>query len=142
MNREIKFRAWDKDRNKMLDVQYLYFYKDKIIASMPIKVKGFENLCIEKTNVELMQYTGVHDDSENENEIFQGDVIKFAYEDEEIIGKVEYEAGSYIIVSNELSSGYIPFLKLVDIDRDYWWIPMSKVIGNIYENPELLEVKK
>ncbi|MBP1926867.1 putative phage protein (TIGR01671 family) [Sedimentibacter acidaminivorans] len=90
------------------------------------------------TNV--CQYTGVCDDTENENKIYKGDIIKFTYEDEEIIGRVEYEAGSYIIVSNELSDGYISFLKLVDVDRDYCWIPSSVVVGNLYENSELLVV--
>lgn len=139
---QIKFRAWDKDRNKMFDVQAIYFQQDKIIVSMPVKIKGFEQLCVEKTNVELMQYTGVHDDTEEENEIYRGDIITFTYEDEETIGKVEYEAGSFIIVSNELPDGYVYFYELVDIDRDYWWIPTSKALGNVYENPELLEVSK
>lgn len=133
MNRKIKFRAWDKDRNEMFDVQAIYFQQDKIIVSMPVKIKGFEQLCVEKTNVELMQYTGLKD--KNGKKIYEGDIVKYK----------DFSNGAYlfreqpltkdVVTWNKDTCGYkVKHMGLTFKAETY------EIIGNIYENPELLEV--
>lgn len=122
--REIKFRAWDKEFKKFATTALKYAIEDINFL----------------TDYEWMQNTGVNDDSEDEVEIFEGDIVELIYEQEKHICKVKYEVGGFMFVENNLPDGYLFFTEIVEVDRDYIWIPDSKVIGNIYENPELLEV--
>jgi len=87
----------------------------------------------------VMQYTGVHDESADEKEIYEEDKIKFIYESTEYVGIVKFEAGTFILACDDFVDGYIPFLELINSDRDYWWIK-GEIVGNIYENPERLSI--
>jgi uncharacterized phage protein (TIGR01671 family) len=85
----------------------------------------------------VSEYIGVQDDSDDEIEIYESDIIEFSYEEKTYIGEVKFEAGAFIIVSDQLPDGYITILDIINSDRDYFWID-GKVIGNIYENLDLL----
>lgn len=84
------------------------------------------------------QYTGLHD--KNGKEIFEGDVCEFQNQTGGRrcwVGKVEYDNQQYIISGPPNKECAWPF-ELV-MSR---FIPsMIEVIGNIHDNPELLEVK-
>lgn len=86
------------------------------------------------------QYTGLHDNTEDEKEIYEKDKIRFVYEEQTNIGYIDYDGGSFHIVCNELPDSYIQLFDIASCDRDYWWIE-GEVIGNIYENKNLLEVE-
>lgn len=80
------------------------------------------------------QYTGLTD--KNGNKIFEGDIVEFLYNDFIIRGKVFYlESESAFVVYYELSEQrlFIHSKTLCNCNN-------AKVIGNIYDNPELLEV--
>jgi uncharacterized phage protein (TIGR01671 family) len=84
----------------------------------------------------LMQYTGLHD--KNGREIYEGDIIvahpKMKYEIPKI-GVVQY--GDYRpMFQYKLVDGEEYSIWNNDVNRTY------EVIGNIFENPELLEVKQ
>lgn len=123
MNREIKFRAWDKEVNKMtyFDLELLQNSKDTTKLS-PIE-------CYDK----LMQFTGLKD--KKEKEIYEGDIVK----------STNKELGECIAVVgfNEKESAFV-LLEGYGWQRpDEFFSTWNKVyefevIGNIYENPELL----
>ncbi|EOH37956.1 hypothetical protein SQW_01420 [Enterococcus faecium EnGen0185] len=87
----------------------------------------------------LMQSTGLKD--KNGVEIFEGDVVLFSVSD----GFDHLVDEKAIVQSSECHSGLI--CKLVDLDLEYriYYVPVFhtdyEVIGNIYENKELLEVE-
>lgn len=125
MNREIKFKVWDIEEKEMYEphkIEYINFYD----GFVTLKVVGF----IEFEDAELLQYTGLKD--KNGKEIYEGDIIKresMAPGGLDRIGKITIEDGVIWIESN------------VDSVCLFDEIDELEVIGNIYENPELLEEK-
>ena len=112
--RNFKFRAWDKENNRMYDVEF--------IGEDVIKLKEGEWENIE--NFVLMQYTGFQD--ANGNEIYEGDIVQAKGDIGEIIWDDAF--GCWIISSGE----YFPNLTSHKASK-------CVIIGNIYENPELME---
>ena len=128
--REIKFRAWDKLTSKMLYWEYL------------LSVHPSINLFFNEPDVELMQYTGLKD--KNGKEIYERDIIQ-----EQTImightGKVFQQGSGEWSVSYRRGSHpfYIPdgFENSIETHSLQDWASDKRivVIGNIYENPELL----
>jgi uncharacterized phage protein (TIGR01671 family) len=79
--------------------------------------------------VVLMQSTGLKD--KNGVEVFQGDIVKCTRGcPHEVIWLQEY-AGMYV--------GGMPAWYLSGLSEGYAWTGEEEVIGNIYDNPELLE---
>ncbi len=75
------------------------------------------------------QYTGLHD--KNGKEIYEGDIVKIKYRDEDI-GKVIYEHNGFSIDVTNMNKNY---------GRVSFVNNFMEVIGNIYDNPELLGEK-
>lgn len=134
MNREIKFRVWDKYKKQMYPISSIDY--DIFSQEINIIAVGHKNgMCTsynknhnsEKcdiTALELMQYTGLHDI--NRKEIYEGDIITNG--DKNIKYIVEWcDTGLKARQYNNRS--YIG-LK--------YWQDVLEVIGNIYDNPELL----
>ena len=122
--REIKFRAYDKKDNEMF---YSSMYQDK--TSMAYGLGNFLSECgdIEDT---LMQYTGLKD--KNGIDVYEGDV-----------GNDKFN-NKVIIKWNEQFYCYA-LLTIDEIIKDDWNFDLNdfiEIIGNIYENPELLEGAK
>ena len=132
--REIKFRAWDTFQGKMIKVNRINFDESEI--DVVIQEKPTEKFYSCKfQEISLMQSTGLHD--KNGAEIYEGDIVKCTDEEGEIsklnsgtgIGQVEWlnKWGFWNISVIENSLGDILFNGNVE------------VIGNIFNNPELLE---
>lgn len=138
--REIKFRAWIKDENRMIDpviqvnfqAQYptVAWYEDMHDALSGNLSDAFLD------RVELMQYTGLKD--RNGKEIYEGEVIRIEpYHDEQYEVVVEEKDGVPFCIRTPWSSEY-------DIMPLAWCINQFgthtiEIIGNIYEKPELLK---
>lgn len=126
-----KFRAWDKVFKEMVQVNAL------VLDEQVVKVT-YKNGNVAKEDMkeyELMQSTGLKD--KNGKEIFEGDVLcdeGIEQEDEFVYVSVSSKEGMWICtqITNE-DCGYGGALN--EFVSDY------SIIGNIYENPELLEDK-
>lgn len=113
--REIKFRAWDKEQEKMYYVPAIYFSLKVAALGM-----GKDSIEVGFDNVELMQYTGLKD--KNGKEIYEGDIVE------------------WFTKGNEKERAQVSWWSYPG--HWGWWpnnIYSMEVIGNIYENPELLK---
>jgi uncharacterized phage protein (TIGR01671 family) len=122
--------TWESASDGMVKACNQYV-KEHRIDSIPVERGTF--LPTKDNDMILMQYTGVHDQSEEEKEIYEGDKVKFRYESTEYIGIVKFEAGTFILGCLDLVDSYITLLEIVDNNEDYYWLD-GEVIGNIYEN--------
>ena len=112
MNREIKFRAWDKETNQWCD-------NNRIIINANGKI--WHRFGDELTNkVIIQQFTGLKD--KNGKEIFEGDMVVPYY-------GVKNTKGYPCIVDWRSNTGFHPFVG-TRISNEKW-----EIIGNIYENP-------
>jgi len=124
-----KFRAWDKELQTMLDVSLIDFKKSVLIGE---HWEFGETNFINFDEIELMQSTGLKD--KNGKEVFVGDIIKCTRGcPHEVYLEKEY-GGTYI--------GGMPAIYLKGIREGYAWTEHEEILGNIYENPELLEGKE
>jgi uncharacterized phage protein (TIGR01671 family) len=120
MNREIKFRAWLTD------------YSQMETGLFGLRSDG---LCSINSPLMLMQYTGLKD--KNGKEIYEDDIVLAK-------NKKDNYPLKYIVVYNIKKSsfklrweGHNDEFYDIDMDRDF--DDIFEVIGNIYENPELLQ---
>jgi uncharacterized phage protein (TIGR01671 family) len=131
MNREIKFRAWDKATDIMNDfVTEINFDIGRVVT---------ENVVMSFEGCELMQYTGLKD--KNGVEIYEGDIIKIPclhprLENSEYdLAQVVYVNGSpcYQDLFNKKQEYICLYIGNADKDED------AEIITNIFKNPELLK---
>jgi len=119
--KEIKFRAWDKIEQRWYDkvLEWIFDRPKGSIGQHPI---------IPKDTI-FMQSTNLKD--KNGKEIFDGDIVKF--DDGTIMNVFQSEDGSWVL--DEEDNSYKAF-------KVYNQQEIIEIIGNKFENPELLEVKK
>ena len=111
--RDIKFRAWDAENKTMLHPQYL---------SQNRKYWTW----LGKKDVELMQYTGLKD--KHNKEIYEGDILSVVIEGYK-------QAEPYIV--EDMCDLYFECQREDNYYRHQ--IEKCEIIGNKYDNPELLE---
>ena len=138
MNREIKFRAWDKRKKEML-IFDLVEVGEYIGFEYNIPKNVFILDAYSNGEAELMQFTGLKD--KNGKEIYEGDILNCHWDiDEGQIGEIV----TYI-TKPEGHGATVGCFGLVDKDGDFRTIDNGNihfsyiVQGNIYENPELLK---
>lgn len=127
--REIKFRAWDKERKAMWHNQFCITSYGHIQRSEP--TREWHSWWDE--DWVLMQYTGWKD--KNGKEIYEGDVVFID----------DMGSGGIVVFDDKWAGWCLDFGD--DFDRFVEFTPPrdrdtnvlhGEVIGNIYENPELM----
>lgn len=119
-----KFRAWDKKLKKMFEVSFIDFDTKLIGLNIDLEIIIFDF-----EDVILMQSTGLKD--KNGKEVFVGDIIKCTRGcPHEVYLEKEY-GGTFV--------GGMPAIYLKGIREGYAWTGAEEILGNIYENSELLE---
>lgn len=123
--REIKFRAWHPDTKEVMPVDCIDWDETGYLTEVNAGycwAEKFDPVKFQK--LVLMQYTGLKD--KNGKEIYEGDIIKFL-----LAGIGERN----LVVSYNILQGFYP------MQGTNGWATDGKgeVIGNIYENPDLLK---
>lgn len=142
MSREVKFRIWDKTSNRMLyqdDFERVELDTKNKMVSL-VRSETIESSYVldyeDGIEAEIMQYISLKD--KNRKEIYEGDILSIKiYSGDKVIveGKtvVEFKDGCFGVIWGHDKA----FLSL-----NSFFKAKFEVIGNIYENPELLEGKK
>jgi uncharacterized phage protein (TIGR01671 family) len=134
MPREIKFRFWDKHTKKMHEVGEIRFgvkhgMTSTDLADYVIDPYG-SRYCIVGENCELLEYTGLKD--KQDKEIYEGDIVKGVVD---TLTPSQNDIDAYYIVRYEDGTwNYSYSLQEVGQIPSTGW----EIVGNIYENPELL----
>lgn len=119
----LKFRFWDKDSKEWLnssEMEFEYENTENPFVGIPFNLY--------QKNVEIQQFTGLKD-SQNK-EIFEGDIVKLVF------GKI----GEIKWYSESDNYDYSGWGSPAQIHGE--GLSNSKIVGNIFENPELLNGRK
>ncbi len=141
MSRELKFRVWD-------NIDYM---------SSPFTLEDVRDKNIDFINgLHVMQYTGLKD--KNGKEIYEGDIMRGRHQEQQnknpdlaytFVAPVEFSRGGFRWYGKNFQSGDTKeggiLYQFMWLDAGHWngnnryyEINEIEVIGNIYQNPELL----
>ena len=126
-----KFRVWMKSLKWMCDVTNISFDSKFVDICQQGDTERYTEMSVEFDEITLMQSTGLFD--RNGKEIFEGDILDYNGRKALVRWHGSYASFIYRFV-DELQK------------RNAEWKPLylaymkCEIIGNIYENPELLEV--
>ena len=123
--REIKFRAWDKENEKMMKVSSLHLENKEI----SVKENGTFRLFRMQ---DLMQFTGVKD--KNGKEIYENDLIS-CNKYKNIV--VFFENGCFKVKYSKNDTTNVTYTLDTFLEKY-----KCKISGNVYENKNLLEENK
>ena len=122
MTRPSKFRVWDKVKKRMGEVLVLSLNDGEVIGAQ-IDFGDGEAVQLLGDEVELMQFTGLHD--KNGEEIYEEDIIQSRHGP---LGAVYWNEG---IAAFAWRHGMDWGMIEIALDQ-------IEIIGNIHENPELI----
>lgn len=131
--REIKFRIYDKQFKKWITLEY---YKN--LGTITVEKDGAltlgsafrftDSMMICPKSFDVMQYTGLK--GKNGKEIYEGDIVYIFPEYELRQVKWDKNTARFTVEYSNIIT-----------DFDNWYGKDLEVVGNIYDNPELLEEK-
>lgn len=136
-----RFRLWAKEDQKLLHVSSIHFNSKGIqYVDVVGHVTKQDRTYASKTNriyrdYELMQYTGLKD--KNGVEIYEGDIVEIQQPTSYERGDISFREGAFAFTSREYPNGERAIVFLHSVHYQNNW--KVEVIGNIYENPELVK---
>jgi len=132
----IKFRAWDKVKKQIYQVEKISYFESGKVAS--VYTFGPDYSCLDM--IVLERSTGLNDESGNE--IYEGDIVAVSSDDwpgyRDVIcwgGDDNYPAFDLKYHAKDYDSNALSEIMAAGIET-------IEVIGNVHENPELLEEEK
>lgn len=141
MQREIKFRGKRVDTGEWVYGYLSCIWERKYILWGTTNNIPNMNEVIPET---VSQYTGLKD--RNNNDIYDGDVLDIRYFLTRNLGVIKFGKYKQVDMTDQYECGHQGFY--VDVTNDtndvfrhdlYFYAEKSEVIGNIFENPELLQ---
>nr|DAJ87135.1 MAG TPA: YopX protein [Caudoviricetes sp.] len=123
----IKFRAWHNELGRMMSISDMWFNVDSLGEIGLNDSVMNDYITVSPDEIKLMQSTGLKD--KNGKEIFEGDIVSIDTDEFDLLF-VKYESCIYWLMDDE---------ECVEHLSDYY--KYVSIVGNIYENPELLEVE-
>jgi uncharacterized phage protein (TIGR01671 family) len=131
--REIKFRAWHKKRKKFYEILHLHL-KTIMNGGIWATCEGYNiiehqeiHIQIQPKDCEIIQYTGLKD--KNAKEIYQSDLVK---DEHGFTKEIVWSCYEWRLKGHDVS------YPIVSYESDIPGHADLEIIGNIYENPELL----
>ncbi|MEK5417049.1 YopX family protein [Paenibacillus sp. FSL L8-0708] len=122
MSRVPKYRAWYKPLGVMIHSENLVMINfDTKVLGVYMEMDGKGYHVLRMSDFELLEYTGLKD--KNEQEIYEGYILLWEHKGLSVKVKVRFKDGMFL-------AGDMPLYDCLD----------EEIIGNIYENPELIEV--
>ena len=140
MSRTIKFRVRNKEKNYWVHGPHENPHLDGVnLFGECILLGGFMNVPLQELNeCVALQYTGLED--KNGREIFEGDIVKFDYFgfdgneiDKNGVGAIEYDPTGLFLIVDKREDLMLAFYETTHFEE-----PCIEVVGNIFDNPELL----
>lgn len=128
----LKFRAWHKELKEMEPVLLMCLVNEYVNVLPARNLEGGSQEQWNFKGVILMQSTGLKDS--NGVEIFEGDIVKWLMEDEPY--QIVYDSKRLLWTGQGIWSEYEDYLNDLNLNPEVF-----EIIGNIYEQPELLEVE-
>ncbi len=136
MKREIKFRVWDKITSTIREVVRINLDDSLFFVQIltPTESAPKHWALRSEKEVELMQYTGLTDCKGNH--IYEGDILAYKSQNPKHDGKIFNNAVEFTI--GQSLCGWRMRNKSCIVKATPYKFAISEIIGNIYENPELL----
>jgi len=133
--RELKFRVWSIEEKQFISPNILEVWDESgdLTPFKYIKTGKLNPLYMPVENYIIQQYTGLTD--KNKKEIYEGDILDFTarYKQTGPVEVIYYGASFGCVITDD--GGLKEFWNLSHIVQQHY----PEIIGNIFENPELLK---
>jgi uncharacterized phage protein (TIGR01671 family) len=135
MDDRLKFRAWCKEASVMFGVDWFTDKQAKLNCDDWEFGKYQEIKPVPLEQIFLMQCSGLRD--KNKKLIFEGDIIRREWG---LIAKICFIHNEFVAIDLAFSANVTHLHAATTIGDNYEMSDKTEIIGNIYANPELLEV--
>ena len=131
----IDYRAWHHDKKVMMHVSEIDFRKNRVKGM----TKEGTTIVACFYDVALMPWTTYYDDSYEDVMIYEGDIVEVTHKD--LIKRFVIDDEMGVLLARCIADDPYPFVEF-DLSMLFDDDERIKVIGNAYENPELLKRKR
>ena len=128
MTREIKFRAWDKHDERMIDFDWVAGIFPSLRMSEESSGKAIEDTYV------LMQYADLTD--KNGKGVYEGDIVRVGKWNAQVVFDSRYIEGDDMLAGYEVLGWWLDTEAENSLSHIY---RSCEVIGNVWENPNLLK---